>query len=100
MKFRIAILIAAFAALSAYAADETMAPKAPESMQKVTFCNLPYALCIKAPCARASSANTDVNCVCDVIVGWSMGPQSCDQRKPVVSDGKTHLISTYANYYN
>jgi hypothetical protein len=29
-----------------------------------------------------------------------MGPGSCQERKPVVADGRTYLISTYSNYFN
>jgi hypothetical protein len=63
------------------------------------FCDGEYALCITAPCP-GSPVDGRISCTCDVVKGWSMGPGSCDSRKPVQKEGKTYLISTYSNLYN
>ena len=72
-----------------------------------TFCKETYALCIKAPCKPIVTRNSDgsysvkeANCLCVVETGWSMGPGSCESRKPVHQDGHTYLISTYSNFFN
>ena len=96
MKYATFLFIAALAAASAYGADDA----APDSMKVLKFCNERYALCIKAPCNRNKDGKGNVDCVCDVVEGWSMGPQSCEARKPVVENGRVHLISTYSNLYN
>src|SRR5437763_10262224 len=94
MKLRMLVFLAALVSFSAYAADSAAPSPAPDTMNPVTFCNGRYALCIKAPCKRdVANASEKVNCLCDVINGWSMGPQSCDVRK-------VKLISTYSNLYN
>ncbi|HWW59758.1 MAG TPA: hypothetical protein VN181_00185 [Thermoanaerobaculia bacterium] len=73
------------------------------------FCEGRYALCIKAPCTPIVSRDattgaysvTEANCICDMEVGWSMGPGACDSRKPTKgSDGNTYVISTYSNFFN
>lgn len=73
------------------------------------FCEGAYALCIKAPCTPVVTKNSDgtyavteANCICDMEVGWSMGPSSdCDARKPnKSSDGRRYVISTYSNFFN
>lgn len=71
------------------------------------FCEGRYALCIKAPCKPIVSRSGDrkyaideANCSCEVETGWSMGPGSCDERKPLTRDGRTYLISTYSNLFN
>ncbi|HEV7920965.1 MAG TPA: hypothetical protein VGR02_09275 [Thermoanaerobaculia bacterium] len=75
--------------------------------QPAVFCNQQYALCIKAPCSPIVSRNSDgtyavtqASCVCDVLTGWSMGPDACDTRTPTTVSGRTYLISTYSNFYN
>lgn len=102
-------LIALLASLSLSAQTTPPTPPAPppSDIAAATFCNGEYALCIKAPCepivSRDSDGNltiTGANCTCQVELGWSMGPDSCDARKPVKSDGRTYLISTYSNFYN
>ncbi|MCU1349626.1 MAG: hypothetical protein JWO56_2656 [Acidobacteria bacterium] len=85
-------------ATAAMAADPPTVP--PELQGKLAFCKQPYALCIKAPCTPDPNGRDNVPCVCDVIDGWSMGPGTCDERAPKVENGRTHLISTYANLYN
>jgi hypothetical protein len=57
------------------------------------FCDGTYALCIKALCSPDESARNRVRCVCDVVQGWNMGPESCEARRK-------HLFSTYSNLYN
>lgn len=72
------------------------------SKTPAVFCEGPYALCIKAPCVPVVDSNgvTTAVCSCDVKPGWSMGPASCDARKPVKKNGLTYLMSTYSNFYN
>ena len=72
-----------------------------------TFCKEKYALCIKAPCkpivtrkADGTYEITEANCLCVVETGWSMGPGTCESRKPVHQDGHTYLVSTYSNLFN
>ncbi|HWS72548.1 MAG TPA: hypothetical protein VN605_10560 [Thermoanaerobaculia bacterium] len=102
MKIRIllpVVLLLSFAA--AAMAKDPVKPKVPASFQNaITFCDQQYALCVKAKCTSADGKK-NVPCVCDVINGWSMGPGSCTSRAPVTGkDGRTHIISTYANLYN
>jgi|SRR5882724_2375252 len=93
--------LACFAAFAAFAAFPTVALAAPPGTPptfggNATFCNGPYALCIKAYCPTPNgmpTAGGTIDCVCDIINGWSMGPDSCDNRK-------TNLVSTYSNLYN
>jgi len=80
---------------------------AAEPERPALFCNERYALCIKAPCLPIVSRGSDgkytvsqANCTCAVESGWSMGPGSCDDRKPVTRNGRTFLISTYSNLFN
>jgi len=89
---RLLSLVLAASALPAGAAQKP-------SFQPANFCDGEYALCITAPC-EGKQVNGQVACTCDVVKGWSMGPGSCDSRKPVQKDGKTYLISTYSNNYN
>lgn len=92
--------------LTALAATAQTAP--PVIQENATFCDGQYALCIKASCEPIISRDKDTNeftvtganCVCDVVDGWSMGPDPCSEREPVQSSGKTYLISTYSNLYN
>jgi hypothetical protein len=74
-----------------------------------TYCQGPYALCIKAPCklspAPPIEGGSDIivnsaMCSCDVVDGWSMGPASCDARQKRTVQGHTYLMSTYSNLYN
>lgn len=74
---------------------------------QATFCEGTYALCIKAPCSAIPTLDRLANyyidhalCSCNVVKGWSMGPGSCEDRAPVVQNGRTYLISTYSNLYN
>jgi hypothetical protein len=89
-------LILSCLAPAAYAAPaKGSAGKAPAGMGPAVFCNGTYALCIKALCNAPSGtgAGQKVDCVCDVVNGWSMGPGSCDTRSK-------SLVSTYSNLYN
>jgi hypothetical protein len=69
------------AAFSAHAAQKP-------TFRPAEFCDGEYALCITAHCA-GSPVNGQIACTCDVVKGWSMGPGSCESRKPVQKDGKT-----------
>jgi len=71
------------------------AVKVPPRMSKAEFCPGPYALCIKALCTNPSGtgAGQKVDCSCDVVDGWSMGPGTCKERLK-------SLMSTYSNLYN
>jgi len=83
-------------AASATAAFAATSGTPPTFGGNATFCNSQYALCIKAYCPTPNgmpAAGGTIDCVCDILNGWSMGPDSCDDRK-------THLVSTYSNYYN
>lgn len=74
-----------------------------QQLGKPIFCNGTYALCIKAACKtimKNGKPTKFANCECEVRTGWSMGPQSCTKRQPVVRHGKTYVISTYSNLYN
>lgn len=66
------------------------------------FCQGKYALCIKAKCLTIPTGQAAFwgACSCDVVDGISMGPASCEARKPYVKDGVTVLMSTYSNDYN
>ena len=60
------------------------------------FCDSQYALCIKAYCPTPHgmpAVGGTIDCVCDIANGWSMGPDTCDDRK-------TNLVSTYSNLFN
>lgn len=77
--------------------------QSPPPLGKPIFCDGTYALCIKALCEPIAEKNGQVrfaNCVCDVREGWSMGPQQCSARNPIVRNGRTYMISTYSNLYN
>jgi len=80
---------------------------AQDPQRQAVFCKEKYALCIKAPCLPIVTRGQDgkytvsqANCTCAVESGWSMGPGSCDDRKPVTRDGRTYLVSTYSNLFN
>lgn len=93
-SFRILLLSLTLVAVS-FSARAASKP----TFQPAQFCDGEYALCITAPCA-GSPVNGRIDCTCDVVKGWSMGPGSCESRKPVQKEGKTYLISTYSNLYN
>jgi hypothetical protein len=57
------------------------------------MCDGTYALCIKAKCEEQVSGNNQVRCTCIIEDGWSMGPNSC-------MDRKNNLTSTYSNRFN
>lgn len=57
------------------------------------MCNGRFALCIKAPCEKTPDANGEVRCSCIIQDGWSMGPNTCEDRA-------VHLTSTYSNAFN
>jgi len=108
------LLLAIFVTAAALAADPqtTTTTSTSSSSQPgaivATFCNGPYALCIKAPCSPIVSRKKgdgtysieEANCTCDVLAGWSMGPGACDKRTPETVSGRTYLVSTYSNFYN
>jgi hypothetical protein len=79
------------AALPLFAAEE---PKRPADFQgAATMCNGRYALCIKAPCEKTPDKNNMVQCACVIEDGWSMGPNTCEERAK-------SLTSTYSNKFN
>jgi hypothetical protein len=72
----------------------TEPPKPPSDFQgPATMCNGRYALCIKAPCEKTPDANNNVRCSCAIEDGWSMGPNTCEERAK-------SLTSTYSNAFN
>jgi hypothetical protein len=78
-------------ALSTAAAE---APKKPADFKgEATMCNGRYALCIKAPCEKTPDSNNMVRCSCIIEDGWSMGPNTCEERAK-------SLTSTYSNKFN
>jgi len=92
----------ALACLVAVTAVALAAPPPPSGGAPPTFgghavfCPGKYALCIKAYCPTPNgppTAGQKINCECDIIDGWSMGPDPC-------SDRLKNLISTYSNLYN
>ena len=91
----------------ASAAPRDAASTAAEVQNQANFCEGTYALCIKAPCSGIPTLDRLGNyvidralCACDVVEGVSMGPGSCEDRKPVTQQGRKYLISTYSNRYN
>lgn len=102
------LFIAALVAVPLFGGDPPLEPSsAPPEMNPALFCEGRYALCIKAPCRPVVTRGTngaytiaEANCSCDVEVGWSMGPLSCDERKPVNQNGRMYLISSYSNLFN
>ena len=81
----------------------TIASAQAPPLGKPVFCDVTYALCIKALCQPIVGKNGAIkyaNCACDVRQGWSMGPGSCLSRRPLVRNGRTFLVSTYSNFYN
>jgi hypothetical protein len=86
------------ACFAAFAAAASAAPPGtpPTFGGHAVFCNSRYALCIKAYCPTPHgmpAAGGTIDCVCDIINGWSMGPDTCEDRQ-------TNLVSTYSNLYN
>ncbi|MDP9121782.1 MAG: hypothetical protein M3O15_10525 [Acidobacteriota bacterium] len=60
------------------------------------FCQGRYALCIKAYCPTPKglpAPGQKIDCECNIVDGWSMGPDSCEDRAK-------NLVSTYSNLYN
>jgi hypothetical protein len=102
------LIIAVFVTTAALASDPQTTSTGSKEAVVATFCNLPYALCIKAPCnpivSRKKSDGTysieEANCTCDVLTGWSMGIGACDKRTPETVNGRTYLVSTYSNFFN
>jgi hypothetical protein len=102
--FALLVVVVILGALPVHAAGKGAKPGGShQPSDKDTFCEGTYALCIKAFCpgdaAKAAQAG-HVDCICDVVKGWSMGPGTCASREPVQKDGHTHVISTYSNLYN
>ena len=99
----ITLIASILVATSLFAADPPKPVVQKLEQLASTFCNQTYALCIKAPCVPVVNASGDITslaCSCDVKAGWSMGPGSCQSRKPVEKNGVTFMISTYSNFYN
>ncbi len=92
------LALACFAAFATFATAAFAAPPAtpPTFGGHAVFCDSQYALCIKAYCPTPHgmpAAGGTIDCVCDIANGWSMGPDTCDDRK-------TNLVSTYSNLFN
>ena len=102
------LLLAAMLAIPAQAnaASRDVGGLAGKLKAAATFCNGPYALCIKAPCTAIASRGSggatidSALCSCDVVEGWSMGPASCAARQKVQQGNYTYLMSTYSNFFN
>jgi len=94
MKYILTVLLLA-AALPLAAADSSPKEpvKPPDFNGNATMCDGTYALCIKAPCESKVSENNQVRCNCIMETGWSLGPNSCQDRK-------NNLTSTYSNRFN
>lgn len=90
MKSILTVLLLA-TALSTAAAEP---PTKPADFQgEATMCHGRYALCIKAPCEPNNADKTTVRCSCVIEDGWSMGPNTCEERAK-------SLTSTYSNAFN
>ena len=92
--FAVLASIAAGARAAGPAAAGTGAP--PSFGGHAVFCHGQYALCIKALCPTPQGLPTPgqkIDCECDIVDGWSMGPDTCDDRRQ-------NLVSTYSNLYN
>jgi hypothetical protein len=93
MKYILTVLLLA-AALPVAAADPPRKPTKPASFKgNATMCDGTYALCIKAQREPKVSGNHQVRCRCVVEDGWSLGPNSC-------MDRKNNLTSTYSSRFN
>ncbi len=99
LLFGVALACFATAATAATAAiAATAAPPGPPPSfgGNAIFCDSQYALCIKAYCPTPHgmpAVGGTIDCVCDIVNGWSMGPDSC-------ADRKANLVSTYSNLDN
>jgi len=92
--FTLACLVAITAV--AFAAPPPKSGTPPTFGGNAVFCNGPYALCITAYCPTPNGPPQKgqyINCECEIVNGWSMGPDTC-------SDRATKLVSTYSNLYN
>jgi hypothetical protein len=90
----------ALSSLAAVARAAAPAPPAggepPTFGGNAVFCPGKYALCIKAFCPTPNGPpvkGQKIDCICDIVDGWSMGPDTCKDRA-------TNLVSTYSNLYN
>jgi hypothetical protein len=86
------LAVASFAAFAAGAfAASSGTP--PTFGGHAVFCNTQYALCIKAYCPTPygmPAAGGTIDCVCDIVTGWSMGPDTCaDRMQNLVSTSRT-----------
>jgi hypothetical protein len=92
MKYMWMVLL--IAALPLAADDPPTEPKQPVDFKgNAIMCDGKYALCIKAQCEEKVSGNDQVRCKCVIEDGWSLGPNSCQDRK-------NNLTSTYSNRFN
>ena len=88
------LALACFVVFSAAAFAAPVAP--PTFGGNAVFCHGRYALCIKAYCPTPHgmpAAGGTIDCSCDIINGWSMGPDTCEDRRQ-------NLVSTYSNLFN
>lgn len=93
MQYIMTVLL--LAAALPLAADHTSKEptKPPDFQGNAIMCNGTYALCIKAQCESKESGSEQVRCKCVIEDGWSLGPNSC-------MDRKNNLTSTYSNKFN
>lgn len=104
----LALVIAALAGLSLLTPPAMAAASSGSSSSDASvYCKGKYALCDRALCRPVLGRNAqdpnkfdDVICICPVEIGWSVAPDSCDDRKPVTRNGLTFLISAYSNHLN
>src|ERR1051325_5741046 len=92
MKYILTLLLLV-AALPLAAAPPKKPAKPPDFKGNAIMCNGTYALCIKAQCEPKTSGSNQVRCKCVMENGWSLGPNSC-------MDRKNNLTSTYSNRFN
>jgi hypothetical protein len=97
LRFGLVLACFAIAAHAGHAAAPATSGGTPPTFGgHAVFCNGQYALCIKAYCPTPNGspkAGGTIDCSCDILNGWSMGPDTCDDRAK-------NLVSTYSNEYN
>ena len=71
---------------------------AEQCQQHPMVCEQEYALCIAASCMYDASFSHAL-CVCEIESGWSVGPTSCNERKPVDQGKYTQYSSTFSTEF-
>jgi hypothetical protein len=90
------LALSSLAAVARAAAPPPHGGEPPSFGGNAVFCPGRYALCIKAFCPTPKglpAAGSKIDCICDIVNGWSMGPDTCKDRAE-------NLVSTYSNLYN